>query len=121
MSKTPQSHVRILIHIEQTTSGNKSMALNMRYEVNFYKDKSLCIPIRENGKGNNLPFTGRSFTGLRRSPVYVRTSTGIRLDEVFFDSSRSCKWNGERDHLFTSLDFSRSPSLFRSVTRFRGF
>ena len=108
MNKTPQCRVRILTHIEQTTSGNKVCGIKHA----LYKDKSLCFPMRENGKGNNLPFTGRSFTGLRRSPVYVRTSTGTRLDEVFFDSSRSCKCNGERDHLFTSLDFSRSPSLF---------
>ena len=105
MNKTPQSRVRILIHIEQTTSGNKSVALNMRYtKINVY-----VFPCEKTEKQTIFRFQADR---LRRSPVYVRTSTGVRLDEVFFDSSRSCKCNGERDHLFTSLDFSRSPSLF---------
>ena len=77
MNKTPQSHVRILIHIEQTTSGNKSVALNMRYT----KIKVYVFPCEKTEKETIFGFQADR---LRRSPVYVRTSTGIRLDEVFF-------------------------------------
>lgn len=76
----------------------------------FTKIKVYVFPYEKTGKETIFRLQADR---LRRSPVYVRASTGIRLDEVFFDSSRSCKCNGERDHLFTSFGFQQKSITFQ--------
>ena len=124
MNKTPQSHVRILIHIEQTTSGNKSMALNMCYEVNFYKDKSLCVPIRKNGKGKQSSVFRPIVYVVRlcmfgRQPVYAWTKSFLIHYVVANAMARGIicllVWISAEVHHFSVKNEKRS------VTRFRGF
>lgn len=122
MNKTPQSRVRILTHIEQTTSGNKSVALNMRYT----KIKVYVFPCEKTGKetifrlqADRLQVYVVHLCIFGRQPVHAWTKSFLIHHVVANAMARGIicllVWISAEVHHFSVKNEKRS------VTRFRGF